>query len=299
MTIDIALRDLKAWLALATLMGGLVMLSDFAPGRVQGVDAAGSLDLGAKARQVMIDIFLRKDATTIERSFTRSFVQHDPTIADGLPGLKSFAAEVARSPAAKITIYRTLIDGDMVMLHSKYEGLRGVAAPLIAFDLFRFQDGKIVEHWGGQGAETAPNLSGHTQVDGPTAVVDREKTESNRALVRDFKQVVTVDLHFNRVGEFIEGDNYTQHASNIGDGTARLRARVSEVAKPGVVPVLQPRRYVADGNFVLALVEARTEPHPTANYDLFRVENGKIVEHWDVLSPIPPRAQWKNSNGPF
>jgi hypothetical protein len=38
---------------------------------------------------------------------------------------------------------------------------------------------------------------------------------------------------------------------------------------------------------------------PTGNYDLFRVQNGKIAEHWDVLSPIPPRNQWKNANGPF
>jgi predicted SnoaL-like aldol condensation-catalyzing enzyme len=49
---------------------------------------------------------------------------------------------------------------------------------------------------------------------------------------------------------------------------------------------------------VLCLVEARTEP-PTANYDLFRVENGRIAEHWDVLSVIPPQNRWKNTNGPF
>jgi predicted SnoaL-like aldol condensation-catalyzing enzyme len=55
---------------------------------------------------------------------------------------------------------------------------------------------------------------------------------------------------------------------------------------------------VADGNFVLSAVDARTDP-PKVNYDLFRVADGKIAEHWEVLSAIPPRDQWKNPNGPF
>jgi predicted SnoaL-like aldol condensation-catalyzing enzyme len=38
---------------------------------------------------------------------------------------------------------------------------------------------------------------------------------------------------------------------------------------------------------------------PTAIYDLFRIENGKIAEHWDTLEAIPSRNQWKNSNGKF
>ena len=38
---------------------------------------------------------------------------------------------------------------------------------------------------------------------------------------------------------------------------------------------------------------------PTAIYDLFRIESGKIAEHWDTLQAIPPRDQWKNSNGKF
>lgn len=255
-------------------------------------------DLGATARRAMIDFFRNRDSTVLDRFFSAAFVQHDPNIGDGLPGLKAFTTSLLASPATNITIYRTVVDGDMVALHSKYEVWPGFSGPVMAFDLFRFKNGKIFEHWGGQTGETGLNPSGHTQMDGPTVVTDRERTAANRALVRRFKQVVTVELRFDRVDEFINSDHYIQHASNVGDGAARMKARVAGVAKPGSAPVLIPRRYIAEGNFVLCLVEAHTEPY-TANYDLFRVENGKIAEHWDVLSVIPTRNRWKNTNGPF
>src|SRR6267154_2517028 len=234
--------------------------------------------LGANARQAMIEIFRKKDPTAIDQSF---------------------AAEVASSAAADITIYRTLVDGDFVLLHSRYEGVGRYAGPAIAFDLFRFKDGKIAEHWGGQESEAPPNLSGRTQVDGPTEVLDREKTEANRTLVRTYRETVMVSLRFDRIEEFIEDSHYAQHASQIGDGIARLRDRIASVAKEGGKLYLTPRRFMAEGNFVLVLSEGDLPSGPTALYDLFRVENGKIVEHWDVLTPIPPRDQWKNSNGPF
>src|ERR1700719_1098757 len=289
---------LQVWSRLAALIGILCLLSDFAPARSQARNHPDASDLAATARQATIAIFRDRDSTAIDRFFSESFVQHDPNIRDGLPGLRAFVTELAKSPTTNITIYRTVVDGDIVMLHSKYEGWPGFPGRVIAFDLFRFKDGKIVEHWGGQTPETGPNPSGHTQLDGPTAVVDRTQTEVNRTLVRNFKQVVTVELYFDRVDEFIDGDHYIQHASKVGDGTARMKARVSQVEKPGETPVLIPRRYLADGNFVLCLVESRTEP-PTANYDLFRVENGRIAEHWDVLSVLPPQNRWKNTNGPF
>jgi predicted SnoaL-like aldol condensation-catalyzing enzyme len=255
--------------------------------------------LRTNARQAMIDIFRRKDPTAVDRYFADSFIQHDPNFADGLAGMKSFAADVATSPAADITIYRTLVDRDFVLLHSKYEGVGRYGGPAIAFDLFRFKDGKIIEHWGGQESEAPPNLSGRTQVDGPTEVLDREKTEANRTLVRTYRETVMVSLRFDRIEEFIEGAHYAQHASKIGDGIAQLRNRIAGVAKEGGKLYLTPRRFVAEGNFVLVLSEGDLPSGPTALYDLFRVENGKIVEHWDVLTPIPPRDQWKNPNGPF
>jgi predicted SnoaL-like aldol condensation-catalyzing enzyme len=110
---------------------------------------------------------------------------------------------------------------------------------------------------------------------------------------------VTVQLKFDQIGRFIEDGNHVQQSSKVGDGVGRLKSRIADVAKPSRVPVLNPRRYVADGNFVLALVEANAEGGPTANDDLFRVDDGKIVEHWDVLSPIPPRERWKNSNDTY
>ena len=175
--------------------------------------------LGADARQAMIDIFRKKDVTAIDRYFGEPFIQHDPNLPDGLAGLKSFAAEIAESPAADITIYRTLVDGDFALLHSRYQGVRRYRGPVVAFDLFRFRDGKIVEHWGGQQPDTPPNLSGRTEVDGPTDVQDREKTEANRTLVKTYRQTIMVALRFDRIEEFLDS-SLVQHASEIGDGIA-------------------------------------------------------------------------------
>jgi predicted SnoaL-like aldol condensation-catalyzing enzyme len=273
-------------------------MSSFTSARSQDTATAASAKLGETAQKVLIDIFRKRDLAVIDRYFAEPFVQHDPNMADGLSGMKAFVSEVAKSRSKDITIYRMLVDGDRVLVQSRYVGLKNAPGPLVAFDLFRFKDGKIVEHWGGQEPQvSARNLSGHTQVDGPTAIEDRDKTEVNRTLVQTYRNVITVQQHYDRIGEFL-ADNYIQHAAGVGDGIERLKARFATVVKPGASPTLVPRFYLADGNFVLSLVEARTDP-PTANFDLFRIADAKIAEHWEVLSPIPPRDQWKNSNGPF
>jgi predicted SnoaL-like aldol condensation-catalyzing enzyme len=58
-------------------------------------------------------------------------------------------------------------------------------------------------------------------------------------------------------------------------------------------------KILGEGNFVLVIAEGSFGDQPTAYYDLFRIENGKIVEHWDTLEAIPARSEWKNPNGKF
>src|SRR6516225_7381045 len=108
----------QLWLVFATLIGGTFLLSNLAPKPSKAANHPNVADLGATARQAMIEIFRNRNPTAIDRFFSEPFVQHDPNITDGLSGMKAFAAEVASSPPPNVTIYRTLVDGDIATMNS-------------------------------------------------------------------------------------------------------------------------------------------------------------------------------------
>ena len=56
---------------------------------------------------------------------------------------------------------------------------------------------------------------------------------------------------------------------------------------------------LAQGNYVLAVSEGIFGGAPTSYYDLWRIENGKIAEHWDVMETIAEKDSWANQNGKF
>ena len=56
---------------------------------------------------------------------------------------------------------------------------------------------------------------------------------------------------------------------------------------------------LGEGNFVLVVGEGSFGGQHASFYDLFRVEDGKIAEHWDTIETIPARQDWKNGNGKF
>jgi len=58
-------------------------------------------------------------------------------------------------------------------------------------------------------------------------------------------------------------------------------------------------RVLAEGNFVLAVSEGALNGVHTSFYDLFRIAERKIVEHWDTIETVAPRHEWKNENGKF
>jgi len=103
-----------------------------------------------------------------------------------------------------------------------------------------------------------------------------------------------------KLASFFDGDKYIQHNSQIADGLSGLGKALESMAKQGIFMKYNTvHRVLGEGNFVLVISEGTLAEQPTSFYDLFRVEDGKIAEHWDVIETILPKEQWKNVNGKF
>ena len=198
--------------------------------------------------------------------------------------------------SAKVNTVRAFEDGDFVVAHTEYNFF----GPKIGFDIFRFENGQIVEHWDNLQETAGPNPSGHTMIDGPTVATDLDKTEAHRTLVRAFVDDILVNGRMDKLAGYFDGDNYTQHNPQIPDKLSGLGAALQAMAKQGVtLKYDRIHKVFAHGNFVLTVSEGTLGGRHTSFYDLFRVQNGKIAEHWDVIEPIAPKEQWKNQNGKF
>ena len=73
----------------------------------------------------------------------------------------------------------------------------------------------------------------------------------------------------------------------------------SALSTPESIRYNKNHRILAEGNFVLSVCEGTMNERPASFYDLFRLDNDKISEHWDTTEEIPPKNEWKNENGKF
>lgn len=224
------------------------------------------------------------------------YIQHNLAAADGLAGFGELMKLLPKG-SAKANTVRVFQDGDHVFAHTEYNFF----GPKIGFDIFRFENGKIVEHWDNlQETPAKPNPSGRTMTDGPTQATDLDKTAANKALVKAFVEDILVNGRMEKLASYFDGDNYLQHNPQVPDKLSGLGAALEAMAKAGVsMKYDRVHKVLGEGNFVLVASEGQFGGKHVAFYDLFRVQNGKIAEHWDTIEPIPSRGQWKNANGKF
>ncbi len=223
------------------------------------------------------------------------YIQHNPQTHEGSEGLASLFKRLSKTEP-KVNMVRAFEDGDFVFAQMEYD----FSTRKICFEVFRFEDGQAVEHWDNIQERLGPNQSGHSMVDGPTEAVDLELTESNRTLVRSFIENVLIDGQLNQLTDYVDETGYIEHNPKLGDDLTILRAALEAKDKGRrLIDYHRIHRVLAEGSFVLCVSEGNYAGIPSAFYDLFRLDKGKIVEHWDTAEKISPRSEWKNDNGKF
>jgi predicted SnoaL-like aldol condensation-catalyzing enzyme len=243
-------------------------------------------------------IFINFDPEAAQTLLAPNYIQHNPAVPTGAAPVLGFIPALEGS-GITVTTHRTISEGNFVVLHNTYDNAALLGGDtLVAFDVFRVENGQVAEHWDNLTTITAPNPSGHSQTDGPTEITDLEATAANTALVSGFVETILMNGQVDKITDFISTESYTQHNSTIADGLDGLGDALGAMAAQGISMVYTDLNIVvAEGNFVFTASEGTLGDVPTAFFDLFRVEDNRIVEHWDVISGIP--IEMAHDNGKF
>jgi len=224
------------------------------------------------------------------------YIQHNPQTHEGSEGLAVLFKRLSKT-SPRVNIVRVFEDGDFVFAHTEYD----FSTQNIGFEIFRFEYDQAVEHWDNIQKRQGPNNSGHTMIDGSIEVTDYEITESNRTVIQSFVENTLIHGHLEKLNEYINKEHYTEHNPRLGDDLTELRTILSKSSTCDSIHISYEKchRLLAEGNFVLSVCEGYTNKIPTSFFDLYRLKDGKIVEHWDTTEAIPSRNEWKNNNGKF
>jgi len=271
--------------------------------------AAASLATGALADDTpsikpivgtFLGAVLQGDVETMREVANADYIQHNPFIPTGLEpfiGLLPVLAE-AGTTAENIRMFE---DGNYVFMHNIWRNAEPFGAPeMVSFDIIRVdENGKVAEHWDALQPLVSETVSGRTQTDGPTEVSDLDKTEENKALAVALVEDVLMGQDPAKITDYISSESYAQHNPFIADGLEGIVAAVEALtAQNNMFQYTDIHAVLGEGNFVLTVSEGQWNGTTNAFYDLFRMEDGMIVEHWDVIQPVPTEGL-ANDNGMF
>lgn len=222
------------------------------------------------------------------------YTQHSTGVGDGPEGfMEFFKGFLKRTSNRDIRIIRAIEDGNYVFVHV-YQDIDNGTAKWVTTDMFDTDDNdKLIEHWDviAPYQNAHKNIGGTDIIFGDFQIKDEEKTEENKALIRSFLVDVFQNGNHDNVTNYISSQEFINRNPNISNGVGAFKQFLAN----------QDFNYdfifkvIGQGDHVVSYAKATLNGEALAVFDIFRIEDGKIVEHWDNMEPIPPRSEWTNS----
>ena len=269
-----------------------------------------------KARVIEAVTSTLKNAELVNQYYAENFITHNGYNPHGQDGMRELLGAFTAGGAPDITVVRAIADSERVALHLVFD--IPSLGKFVTFDLYRLENNKIAEHWDSVALRVPPNASGREQFDGETTITDLDQTEDNRARAIAFINEVVSGQTPDYDEYFVE--DVVQNSTGMKDGldsikTQYLRqpamvldpeaitsggAEGGESSAPVETVVYKKLHFtVAEGNFVLTVAEGYIGEAHQAFYDLFRFDQGKVVEHWRSIDTIFGDEAPNNQYGKF
>ena len=247
-----------------------------------------------------LNAVMQQDTTKMRELANADYIQHNPFVPTGLEPFIDLLP-VLKEHGTHAENIRMFQDGDYVFMHNIWRNAKPFGADqMVAFDIIRVdENGKVAEHWDAMTTLVTETASGRTQTDGPTTIEDLDKTDENKALAVSLVEDVLMGKNPSKITEYISAEQYHQHNPDIKDGLSGIVEAVEYLtAQNNMFKYTKIHKVLGEGNFVLTVSEGEWSAKQHVFYDLFRMKDGKIVEHWDVIQEIPTEGL-AHTNGMF
>ena len=243
---------------------------------------------------------IQNDPATMRELANADYIQHNPFIPSGLEPFIQMLPILQENHTNAENI-RMFQDGNYVFMHNIWRNARPFGADeMVSFDIIRLDEhGKVAEHWDAMAPLVKETASKRTQTDGPTEAKDLDKTKENKALAKAMVEDILMGKNPDKITDYISAERYDQHNPNIKDGLTGIVEAVEYLtSQNNMFRYTRIHKVLGEGDFVLTVSEGEWNGTTNVFYDLLRFEDGKAVEHWDVIQPIPTEGL-ANNNGMF
>jgi predicted SnoaL-like aldol condensation-catalyzing enzyme len=251
----------------------------------------------AQDKQLVVHVydqlFSHGNLDVIDEYFGPQYINHNPQAPDGTEALRRFVTGFhAAYPNLRHTVERVIAEDDLVLLHSHAVLEPGTNGQVVV-DIFRVRDGKIVEHWDVIQPVPDTSVSGHdmfTTLSTPAQSLPdpAAPTEAAKKPATALFHELTVERDVTALDRYA-ADPFYEHNPQHADGIAAAKQLFTSLFAEHPQVSIDLKRVIAEGDYVAFHHHLKlTADHlGLAVIDIFRVRDGKIVEHWDAAQPVP------------
>jgi predicted SnoaL-like aldol condensation-catalyzing enzyme len=245
--------------------------------------------------QFINQFYVRRDVPGAFSAFVAAeYIQHNPGLPDGRAAAVAALTPMFTATGAQFDVMHVLVDGNLAMIHLFGRGkpaTRGAAV----FDLYRLQGKHIVEHWD---VIQAIGDRGDPLASEPRPPGSGGDTATNCKVMHDFIRTLYERRQVTQAYETYVAPNFVDHNAGRSGGRGAAIADLAPLfANPDAV--FEIKHVLVDGDFAAVHYHGRINSSSpgAAVMELFRLSQGKIVEHWDAFQPIPAKS--KNTHPMF